>query len=382
MAYSLIPTDDHVLATRVKRQLMGFMSYLMFLVPLVYSVHNHWVEFGYAGLAWFLAAAVVINLVFLVLIRSGYSRRFADPSLMVLQVGVAGMLSLIMGYYVDQARVVTLMLFFTAFFFGVFSFSRKQYLILTVAAALGYALMLLLKYDVAQRSSEGFRLELLNLMVLILVLLWLSLLGSYIAMLRASLAHKKDALAVALARLKELASRDELTGLHNRRHLMETLEQQKERADHYTEPFALCMLDLDHFKRINDTHGHGVGDEALRGFSERIRGHMRRMDIIGRGEIDSTFGRYGGEEFLLVLPYAADASALTCVERLRAAVQAHPFQSSAGALPITFSAGVAQYRAGESVTDLLNRADEALYRAKAGGRDRVEIADVSAPAAV
>ena len=375
MRYSLIPADDHILATRVKRQLMGFVSYLMFLLPLAYSVEHGWVRFGYAGLACFFGVAVAVNVGFLVAIRGRYTRRFDDPSLMVVQVGVAGVLALVIGYYVDEAMAIVGMLFFTAFFFGVFSFSRRQYLALTAAAALGYALMLALKYAPSQRGSEAFHLELLHFLILMMVLLWMSLMGSYVARLRSRLADKKDALAAALVRLKELASRDELTGLYNRRHLMEILAQQHERARRFGEPFALCILDLDHFKRINDTHGHGVGDETLRGFSARIRSQLRRMDVIGRGEVDNTFGRYGGEEFLLLLPYAETASALACVERLRAAVHAQPFQTSAGVLPLMFSAGVAHYRNGESIVAMLNRADEALYRAKAGGRDRVEVED-------
>lgn len=374
MAPSLIPIHDRAIATRVKRQLMGFMSYLMFLVPLAYAVHNGWVEFGYAGLAWFSAAAVVANLAFLLAIRSGYSRRFGDPSLVLAQVCVAGVFALVIGYYLDQARVITLMLFFTSFFFGIFSFSRRQYLLLTCAAAAGYALMLLLKYDAPARASDAFRLELLHFTVLVIVLLWLSLLGSYMAELRARLAHQKQALGTALERLQELASRDELTGLHNRRHIMEILEQQRERAERHGEPFALCMLDLDHFKRINDTHGHGAGDDVLRGFSERIRAQLRRMDVVGRDVGGGTIGRYGGEEFLLVLPYAELSAARRCVERLRGAVNAQAFNTSAGALPITFSAGIAHYRKGDSISDLLHRADGALYRAKATGRDRVEIA--------
>ena len=103
-----------------------------------------------------------------------------------------------------------------------------------------------------------------------------------------------------------------------------------------------------------------------------MRSQLRRMDVIGRGEGDSMFGRYGGEEFLLLLPYAEGASALACVERLRAAVRAQPFATSAGALPITFSAGIAQHRSGESLDSLLKRADDALYRAKTAGRDRVD----------
>lgn len=374
MAYSLIPADDRALATRVKRQLMGFMSYLMYLLPMLYAVDQGWVGFGYAGLAWLLGVAITINIGFYVAIRSGYTQRFADPSLMVLQIGIAGLMALVIGYFIDGAMVIVLVVIFTAFFFGVFSFSRRQYLALTVAVALGYMLMLMFKYEPSRRSGEAFHLELLHFLILMLVLLWMSLLGSYIVRLRTSLADKQGALAAALERLKELASRDELTGLHNRRHLMETLQQQQERARRFGEAFAVCIVDLDHFKRINDVHGHGIDDQVLRAFSERVGSQLRRMDVIGRGETGSTFGRYGGEEFLLVLPYADDASALSCAERLRAAVHAQPFDTSAGALPVTFSAGIACYRTGESLDAMLKRADEALYRAKAAGRDCVEVA--------
>ena len=375
MAYSLIPQHDPRLANRVKRQLMGFMSYLMFAIPLVYAVEQGWMGFGHAGLRWFMALAVAINIAFFLAIRHGATRRFSDPSIMTAQVAVAGLLALYVAYYAAQATVIGLALFFACFFFGVFSFSLRQYLALTVAAALGYALMLVLKFDVAQRGSEAFRLELLNLMILALLLLWMSLLGSYIAGLRSNLAQKKEALAGALARLEELASRDELTGLHNRRHLMETLEQQQERAVRHGEPFSLCILDIDRFKRINDSHGHGVGDEALRGFAQRIRSQLRRMDIVGRGAAENTFGRYGGEEFLLLLPYAQGAGARACLERLRDAMSAQDFPTSAGPLSITFSAGVAHYRTGEAIETLINRADSALYRAKSAGRDRVEVCD-------
>ena len=372
MPFSLIPADDPLLATRLKRQLMGLMSYLMFLLPLLYSMQQGWLRFGYRGLAAIVALALAINAGFFIAIRSRITRNFADPSLMLQQIAVAGLMALGIGYYVvDEAMVIVLMLFFTAFFFGMFSFTQRQYLGMTAAAALGYAILLLLKYDPAHRSGPAFHLELLHFMILMMVLLWMSLLGSYLAGLRLSLSQKKAALADALARLKELASRDELTGLYNRRHLMETLEQQQERATRHSEPFALCILDLDLFKRINDTHGHGVGDEVLRAFSERTRQHMRRMDVIGRGELDSTFGRYGGEEFLLLLPYADGSGARACLERLRTAMHEDPFQTSVGALALTFSAGIAHYQKGESIADVIQRADEALYRAKMSGRDCV-----------
>jgi len=377
MPFQLIPNHDPVLATRVKRQIMAFLSGLMFVPPAAYAVEQGWIRFGYAGLALITLASVTINLVFLAAIRSGYSQRFRDPTLIVPQVATAGTLALVLAFYSDKATIVALALFFSSFYFGVFSFTLRQYLTLTGAVAVAYGSMLLLKYDLTQRSSEGFQLELLDYLVLVMLLLWMSLLGSYIASLRVKLSQQKDALATALGRVKELASRDELTGLHNRRHLMEVLGQQFERAKRHAEPFSLAILDLDLFKQINDTHGHGVGDEVLCGFAERIRSGMRTLDVLVRGDEnteDSTFGRYGGEEFLLLLPYAEVCGAQVCVERLRCSTREEAFKTSVGSLSITFSAGLAHYRPGETIATLIQRADDALYRAKTEGRDRIETA--------
>jgi len=370
----MIRISDPALARRAKRQLLGLASYLMFVLPLAYAVHNGWMRFGYRGLGVFVLIAVVVNLGFLLAIGSGFSRRFADPGLVTAQVVAAVVMGLGIDVFVEEARILPVMLLFTALFFGVFRFGRMQYVLLSSAAVASYAAVLLFKHPPGQWSGEGFRLELLHLMVLAVILLWLSLLGSYVAALRSGLAARKNELAAALERLKELASRDELTGLHNRRYLMEALEQQHDRARRHGEPFALCLLDLDHFKRINDDHGHGVGDEALRAFADRVRGQLRRMDIVGRGDGDCTFGRYGGEEFLLVLPYAGLDAAIACVARLHGIVHAQPFPTSAGTLRLTFSAGIANHRAGETVSGMLRRADEALYRAKSAGRDRIELA--------
>lgn len=377
MFSQLIPQHDPILATRVKRQIMAFFSGLMYVPPAIFAVEQGWIRFGYPGLALLTLASMTLNSAFLIVVRSGYTQRFRDPSLIVPQVATAGMLALVLAFYSDKATIVALALFFSSFFFGVFSFSLRQYLTLTGAVAVAYGSMLLLKYDVTQRSTEAFQLELLDYLVLVMVLLWMSLLGSYIASLRVKLSQQKDALAIALGRLKELASRDELTGLHNRRHLMDTLGQQFERARRHGEPFSLAILDLDLFKQINDTWGHGVGDEVLCGFAERIRSGMRGMDVLVRGDEDtedSTFGRYGGEEFLLLMPYAEASGAQVCVERLRCNTREEAFATSAGAVSISFSAGIAHYRAGETIATLIQRADDALYRAKTGGRDRIETA--------
>lgn len=184
MAYSLIPQHDPPLANRVKRQLMAFMSYLMFVIPLAYAVEHGWMRFGYVGLGWFTALAIAINIAFFLAIRHRVTQRCSDPSVMTAQVAVAGLLALCIAYHAAEASPIGLALFFACFFLGVFSSSLRQYLALTVAAVSGYALVLALKYDVYQRDSEAFRLELLNFMILVLVLLWMSLLGSYVAGLR------------------------------------------------------------------------------------------------------------------------------------------------------------------------------------------------------
>jgi diguanylate cyclase (GGDEF)-like protein len=144
-------------------------------------------------------------------------------------------------------------------------------------------------------------------------------------------------------------------------------------------PFAVCILDIDHFKRFNDEHGHQVGDEVLRGFAHRMRAQARALDWVGRQDPDHVFGRFGGEEFLLVLPQTEAAGALRFVERVRQGVDATAFPTSAGPMHIAFSAGVAQYERRESLEQLLARADAALYRAKAAGRNRTELADATPP---
>ena len=371
------PTDkeQRVQKARLRQQSMGLISYLMFVAPLAFSVHEHWVRFGYGGLAAFTAIAIAVNLGFHVAIRTGLNRRFADPSMVEPQIVAAVLLALVVGYYTDQARIVALMLFFTSFFFGVFSLTTRRYLTLSAFAIAGYAVMLWLKLRAVRYDRDTIHLELLYLLMLGMMLVWMSWLGGYVTRLRDSLARRRDELSVALERVQQLASHDELTGVYNRRHLMEMLEQQRERSRRHGERLVVCILDLDHFKRINDLHGHLAGDDALRSFSTHVRQQLRRMDVIGRAQLESSFGRYGGEEFLLLLPYAGIEGALNCLARLRISMREHPLDTCAGPLSMTFSAGIAEYRPGESASQVLARADAALYRAKANGRDRVETDD-------
>lgn len=165
-------------------------------------------------------------------------------------------------------------------------------------------------------------------------------------------------------RLALLATTDDLTGLVNRRAFFDQSEAARLFALRLRKPMALMMLDIDHFKQINDRYGHGVGDDALRVFAATARGTLREHDIMGR---------LGGEEFAIALPGTDLDGAVQAAERLRAAVIHSPLVTAEGEHTMTVSVGVVVLDPNEALTAALARADHALYAAKTGGRNRVEV---------
>ncbi len=167
-------------------------------------------------------------------------------------------------------------------------------------------------------------------------------------------------------RFRGMALTDELTRLPNRRHILTVADEQIRAARQGAAPFSLIMLDIDHFKRINDTHGHDVGDVVLQRVAHTCRAALRR---------DDRMGRTGGEEFLAVLPRTSAATAVEVASRLRAAVEALDCTDLAPGLRVTVSLGVTEWApADPDLAVVAKRADESLYRAKQGGRNRVELA--------
>ncbi len=165
--------------------------------------------------------------------------------------------------------------------------------------------------------------------------------------------------------LMRLATTDPLTGVANRRHFIEQLEMELARIKRSGDPAAFLMVDIDHFKNVNDSYGHAIGDTVLQHLAELSRRRLRRIDL---------FGRLGGEEFGILLPGTDGAKALQFAEHFRRHVADTPAQSSKGMIPFTISIGVAEFAPSDSASDsILARADVALYRAKEGGRNRVEI---------
>jgi len=157
-----------------------------------------------------------------------------------------------------------------------------------------------------------------------------------------------------------LATTDSLTGVANRRQGLKELVQEMERARRYSTPLSLIMFDIDHFKRVNDTFGHGVGDDVLRAVTSLVRENIRAAEIQAR---------WGGEEFVVVLPQTGLAGAAVAAEKLRQVIAAHRFEQVG---TVTVSFGVTEFEPADALDILLKRVDNALYRAKGNGRNRVE----------
>jgi diguanylate cyclase (GGDEF)-like protein len=191
--------------------------------------------------------------------------------------------------------------------------------------------------------------------------------GSAFAYVLLSLSFHATLMALVTMRLigdlRRLSMRDGLTGLLNRRALEEALVEQVGRSRRSGEAFCVLMLDADHFKQVNDRFGHAVGDQALKHLSKLLQGHMREVDRVAR---------FGGEEFLVLLPGLALADALPLAERLRAIIAAAPLSHADGEIRLSVSIGMAEWNGPpEDASRLVVRADAALYEAKRRGRDRV-----------
>jgi two-component system cell cycle response regulator len=173
----------------------------------------------------------------------------------------------------------------------------------------------------------------------------------------------QNQLLEAQERLRIQATHDALTGIWNRRAIFEALARELDRAERQEIPVAVVLIDLDHFKKVNDSHGHLVGDEVLRETAQRIRGAVRSYDAVGR---------YGGEEFLVVAPECDTQRAMDLAERIRLLLLQTPIETSGLAIPVTLSLGVVHLEKGSKIeiNRVLSAADQALYRAKSSGRNQ------------
>lgn len=358
LANWLLTTDPQ---QRIRMAMAGFAS-LMMMVSAIIVVSLTLAGYGRKDwvLWWGLFTGTGLVLV-LVLIRSGWSQRLRDPALTQFQIRYALICNAAAYVILGQARGITPVILSMILMFGIFGMSKRQ-----LAANMTFALVLFGTAigTVAWLDEPGRMpgLEVANAAMIILVLLGSTFIAIRLQHIRKRLTLQKRALTRALEQIRHLATHDELTGLANRRRMTELMDAEWQRCQRNTRPLILALLDLDHFKRINDTHGHAVGDQVLQTFTRSVQATLRSTDVLAR---------WGGEEFVLMLYDTDPACARPLLDRVRTSARTQETLVAGLALHVTVSIGLAISHAGESVEQILERADEALYQAKAAGRNRV-----------
>lgn len=330
---------------------------------------------SYLGLmSWHVAYAIggvmVANyLVFLALIRSGWTERFSDPMLALPQ-GMLNQLMVASAYVlITPVRADVIILMCQTLVVSVFRLKPDETLRLGAWSVGALALAQFWLWTSGTPDFSG-TLALAHFVVSATALGILTLVLKLVSDIRVRMHQQAESLRQALDQASVLATTDMLTGLMSRRSMMGQLTAATERARETGKPLSVALVDIDHFKQINDQFGHQCGDDVLKGFAAMATADLRDTDRLCR---------WGGEEFLLLLVDVDVHQACVAVDRLRMRVKSLSAQADT-CQPITISVGVAQWREGESMTACLERADAAMYRAKSLGRDRCE-SDASAHAA-
>ncbi len=314
-----------------------------------------------AALFFLVSFAAAIG--FYVFFRLGLNLRFTRKNLLVPQLLVYGSIQIGFMFLAPKLSVLFLLVLVVLSGYAAIEFNPRQYTLGWLAYGVVTAAALILLGDRFSYPGHSNMEVGLVWLFFFMTLRSLTLANAGFSRLREKLLEKNRQLEHSLHRIEEMANRDYLTGVYNRRHFMGLLESELQRSARNGRPFCLVMLDLDWFKAINDGFGHPVGDAVLQRLCLLAGENLRAADQIGR---------IGGEEFAILLPDAALDSGYTTIDRLRAAVHAYDWGQIADGLQVSFSAGVAGYCAGDGVQTMIKRTDDALYQAKHAGRNRVQ----------
>ncbi len=349
---------------RLTQWLIGTLAYAASGLVLWFGLRLGWMDASRL-VPWCIFLAVALAAIYVAL-RSGWSERFRDPALTVEQL-MLGVIGVDWGYLIcGPVRSVALFPLLLIFTFAAFSLSWRKIALLTAITLASLLGTMMIGHALEPGAGtwslrdENLRLDLINFLMISIMLPALSWLAARLSFLRMRLQSQRAELIQALEQVQRLATHDALTGLCNRRHMEGRLGEEQSRADRQGTPFSVALIDLDHFKRVNDAHGHAGGDRVLQAFAIAAQRKVRGCDLVAR---------WGGEEFLVLMPGSDVPQALDAMERLLDQVRAMP--RDAADPPLSFSAGVTQYRPGENTAQTILRADLGMYAAKNAGRGRV-----------
>lgn len=346
----------HVLICVASGQIYG--------VTLAVMWHAVWLDLMSAPLASVISTLMVVTwtTIFL-LVRSGWSARCADPVLAMPHAMVAIFNTVVAYAWLGDLRADVFVLLAQCIAVTMFRIQPRQSLLLGFWCV---GLLLAAQYWLVNHSGQVIEREAVVAHAVVggATLLALSLVANWVAELRQKISRQSQRLQDTLAQVQSLATTDMLTGLLNRRQMEEVLATEMARAVRSGSPLCVALLDLDHFKRVNDVYGHRMGDEVLRRFASLLRTEMRAVDHSAR---------WGGEEFIILMPHADLEQAGVALERIRARLADMPM-SDHDPLRVTMSGGLAAWTPGTALEHWLDQADQALYAAKHLGRNRVSAA--------
>jgi diguanylate cyclase (GGDEF)-like protein len=301
------------------------------------------------------------SILFFLVVRFGWNERLgSDPSLTLPQTAFA--LTISAGSYAitGPARGAVMTLLVLVLAFASFSLRPAQSRALAWYAFGLFAVVMLWKSR-TEPSRYPPAVEFVHFGFAAIVAAGVSVLAGRLGVMRMHLKSQKLDLERALERIGQLATQDELTGLANRRHMLDLMGAEQVRRARQPAPMMVALIDIDRFKSINDAHGHQAGDAVLKAFADLGREQLRATDVLSR---------WGGEEFLLMLPNTSAEQALDVVERLRASLAATSFENIAPGLKVSFSAGLSLCATDESLGSCIERADQGMYRGKTLGRNQ------------
>jgi diguanylate cyclase (GGDEF)-like protein len=348
--------------TRQRRQMLVVQAISYSLLSLVLLVYCYAGTITIVVPSIYFLSGIAVTGFFVALSEAHVNDRFEDHYLTIFQIG--GHVALQLGFLLAAPEIgyTFLGVLFLIFGFGALRMTSRQAIVAWTLTTMGLApIFLLTSAPIGMPVATPIE-RLAAMLCFVLTIGQCAFVGLYGSSLRKILYDRSFELKAANKRIEELAELDELTGSFNRRCIMRMLDDEIARARRVKSPCSIALIDLDWFKRINDAYGHPTGDEVLRTFAITMFANIRNVD---------RFGRYGGEEFLLVLPETPNDSAVRILDRLRAIVADLDWSAFSPGMRVTISGGVATLKPDETSDTFLARADSALYAAKARGRNRI-----------
>jgi diguanylate cyclase (GGDEF)-like protein len=337
-----------------------FLGYSIYTVFLLFSYFLELLTISNLELGALLTFIWTGNLSLYFFVKFEINKKLKEPYMFIPLIVWSIVCVLIPTYYMTEIlRSVSIMNYFLIMVFGVFKLNLKQFISVNIFSItlLGFIIIMVIKKEYISTNPYN---EILIWGMFSVTSLSFAFVCNSVSELRTKLKLKQKELMDAFSDIQKISVTDELTNIYNRRYAINFMANKKIRADKGLEKFIVCMIDIDHFKKINDTYGHDVGDIVLKSFAREVN-HLIRND--------DCFARFGGEEFLLILSHIDLKIAKEVVYRIMNKIQSINI-ADYPELKITVSVGIVEYQKEMLIEDLLKESDKLLYKAKENGRNQ------------